>query len=59
MNRLWSTQELANYLGVPLQTIYQWRKRGYGPPGRRMGKHVRYRPAEVERWIDSLRTGVA
>jgi excisionase family DNA binding protein len=52
--RLWSTQELADYLSLPIQTIYQWRKRGYGPPGRRMGKHVRYRPAEVERWIDSL-----
>jgi excisionase family DNA binding protein len=59
MNRLWSTQELAGYLGVPLQTIYQRRKHGYGPPGRKMGKHVRCRPAEVERWIDGLRGRVA
>ena len=44
---------------MPLQTIYQWRKRGYGPPGRKMGKHVRYRPTEVEKWIDSLSDRVA
>jgi len=54
MEKLWSTQELADFLGLPIQTIYQWRKRNYGPPGRRMGKHIRYRRAEVERWIDSL-----
>ena len=52
--KLWSTQELADFLGLPIQTIYQWRKRNYGPPGRRMGKHIRYRRSEVERWIDSL-----
>jgi predicted DNA-binding transcriptional regulator AlpA len=54
MQKLWSTQELANFLGLPVQTIYQWRKRSYGPPGRKMGRHIRYRPAEVERWIDGL-----
>lgn len=52
--KLWSTQELADFLGLPIQTIYQWRKRNYGPPGRKMGKHIRYRRSEVERWIDSL-----
>jgi excisionase family DNA binding protein len=57
--RLWSVKDLAAYLDVPVQTIYQWRKRGYGPPGRRMGKHVRFRPADVERWIDSLGDRVA
>lgn len=56
---LWSVQDLADYLGVPVQTIYRWRKHEYGPPGRKMGKHVRYRPADVERWIDSLSGWVA
>jgi predicted DNA-binding transcriptional regulator AlpA len=54
MQKLWGTQELADFLGLPVQTIYQWRKRNYGPPGRKMGRHIRYRPAEVERWIDGL-----
>jgi excisionase family DNA binding protein len=56
---LWTVQKLADYLGVPVQTIYQWRKRGYGPQGRRMGMHLRYRPSDVERWIDSLGTRIA
>ena len=54
MDKLWSTQELAAFLDLPVQTIYQWRKRKYGPPGRKMGRNIRYRPSEVERWIDSL-----
>lgn len=54
MNKLWSIQDLADYLGVPVQTVYQWRKKGYGPRGVKVGKHVRFRPAEVERWLDSL-----
>jgi predicted DNA-binding transcriptional regulator AlpA len=54
MQKLWSTQELADFLGLPIQTIYQWRKRNYGPTGRKMGRHIRYRPSEVERWISSL-----
>lgn len=54
IEKLWSTQELANFLGLPVQTIYQWRKRQYGPPGRKMGRHIRYSRSEVERWINSL-----
>lgn len=51
MRNLWGPKELAAYLGVPVQTIYQWRTRGYGPPGTRIGKHVRFRPADVEAWV--------
>nr|WP_202416445.1 helix-turn-helix domain-containing protein [Pseudonocardia sp. SID8383] len=51
---MWSIQDLADYLGVPVQTVYQWRKKDYGPRGVKVGKHVRFRPAEVERWLDSL-----
>jgi len=51
MRNLWGPKEVAAYLGVPVQTIYQWRTRGYGPPGTRIGKHVRFRPADVEAWV--------
>lgn len=51
MRKLWTTEDVANYLGVPIQTIYQWRTRNYGPPGARVGKHVRFRPADVEAWL--------
>lgn len=57
MTSLWGPKELADYLGVPVQTIYQWRTKGYGPPGRRVGKHVRYRQADVEKWVESLPVG--
>ncbi|MFC4859170.1 helix-turn-helix transcriptional regulator [Actinophytocola glycyrrhizae] len=50
-NRLWGIHELAAYLGVPKQTLYQWRTKGYGPPGRRIGKYVKYLPSEVEHWV--------
>lgn len=51
--RLWSVDELATFLGVPVATIYQWRHKKYGPPARRVGKHLRYRPADVEAWLDA------
>jgi excisionase family DNA binding protein len=46
-------QELAEWLGVPLGTVYRWRTNGDGPPGLRVGKHLRYRVKDVERWLDA------
>jgi excisionase family DNA binding protein len=59
MSKLWGVDELSAYLGVPVQTIYQWRTKKYGPPGRRVGKHVRFRPEDVEAWVASLPTEAA
>ena len=42
--------DLAEYLGLPLGTVYQWRATGKGPRGFRVGKFVRYRLADVEAW---------
>jgi predicted DNA-binding transcriptional regulator AlpA len=56
VSKLWGTVELSEYLGIPKQTIYQWRTKGYGPPGCRIGKYVKYLPADVERWIEQQRT---
>jgi excisionase family DNA binding protein len=50
--KLLSPAELAEYLDVPLRTVYVWRSVGTGPRGIRVGKHVRYRPADVDRWLD-------
>jgi excisionase family DNA binding protein len=47
-----SAQELAEYLGVPVATIYAWRHRRQGPAGFRVGRHVRFRWSDVERWIE-------
>ena len=51
LNRLLTTQQLADYLGVPVATLYSWRHAGEGPPGFRVGKHVRYRWSDVEEWV--------
>ncbi|WP_026423175.1 helix-turn-helix transcriptional regulator [Actinokineospora inagensis] len=50
--RLWGIPEVSEYLGVPEQTIYQWRTKKYGPPGRKIGKYVRFRPEDVIAWVD-------
>ncbi len=52
LDRLLTVGELAEYLGVPVATIYAWRYRREGPPGFRVGKHLRYRSRDVETWID-------
>jgi excisionase family DNA binding protein len=53
--RLLSIPELAEYLGVPVATIYRWRYTRDGPVGYRVGRHIRYRIADVERWLEGQR----
>ncbi len=53
--RLLRPDELASLLGIPLATIYRWRSRGDGPVGIRVGRHVRYRLDDVDRWLDEQR----
>src|SRR3990172_72418 len=50
-DRLLTAEELAIFLDVPIKTLYAWRYRGEGPVGFRVGKHIRYRWADVEQWI--------
>lgn len=45
--------DLAEWLQIPLATIYQWRARGVGPRACKIGRHLRYRRSDVERWIES------
>jgi excisionase family DNA binding protein len=51
-DRLLTTDEVAAVLGVPTGTLYQWRHRKVGPRGVKVGRHVRFRPADVARWIE-------
>jgi predicted DNA-binding transcriptional regulator AlpA len=52
--RLWTIQDVSDYLGIPVKTLYDWRHRLYGPKAKRVGKHVRYRPEDVIRWFEEL-----
>ncbi|MFZ3557070.1 helix-turn-helix domain-containing protein [Streptomyces sp. BH055] len=47
--------DIAETFGVPLETVYQWRKKRTGPPGFRIGKHLRYDPADVQTYVTELR----
>ena len=51
--RLMTLLEISQLLGVPVATLYRWRQRGEGPTGYRIGRHVRYRRAAVEDWIET------
>lgn len=51
MTPLMSPTELADYLKVPVKTVYRWRSEATGPRGVRVGKHVRYRQADVDTWL--------
>jgi excisionase family DNA binding protein len=52
-DRLMTLTELAEMLGIPVNTLYGWRCRGEGPPGYRIGRYVRYRRSAVETWLES------
>lgn len=44
--------DLAEYCGVPTQTVYEWNYKGTGPKPLKVGRHVRYRWSDVEKWLD-------
>lgn len=51
-SRLLSTEEVARILTVPVATLYCWRYKGTGPKAFRVGKHLRYRLADVLEWLE-------
>ena len=46
-----SVGELAAWLGVPVRTIHAWRYAGTAPPAYKVGRHLRFRRAEIEAWL--------
>ncbi|MEW2218238.1 helix-turn-helix domain-containing protein [Streptomyces sp. NPDC006990] len=52
-DRYLSPEDLADLFGVPLETVYQWRRKRTGPPGFRVGRHLRYDPEAVRTWVAS------
>lgn len=57
---LMSVDDLAAYLGVPVATVRRWRYTGTdGPRSMKVGRHVRYRRADVDRWLEQHATPTA
>ncbi|MEV1173568.1 helix-turn-helix domain-containing protein [Nonomuraea sp. NPDC049784] len=47
-------EQLAERVGVPVSTVYQWNSRGGGPRFMRIGRYVRYKVIDVQAWEESL-----
>jgi hypothetical protein len=58
-DRLWNIREVSTFLGVPVATLHQWRYLGTGPAAFRVGKHLRYDPDVVRRWLVDQCSGAA
>lgn len=49
-----TTSELAEYLRVEVQAIYDLRLHDRGPKVVRVGRELRFRVSDVKRWLDGL-----
>lgn len=45
--------DLAKELGLTVWALRAWRKRGYGPPARKVGRTVVYAVSEVHHFLHS------
>jgi excisionase family DNA binding protein len=52
---LLTIEALAEYLDVPVATIYDWRVDGKGPCAIRIGRRVKFAICDVKAWIDGQR----
>lgn len=54
MRKLLEIGEIAQLVGLPRSTIYQQRHRrvGIGGLAIRVGRHLRWRPEDLERWLE-------
>lgn len=51
LDRLMTVEEVAEYLCIPVNTLYQWRHKGTGPTAFRVGRYLRYDPSDVRSWL--------
>lgn len=56
-DRYLTPEDLAVLFQLPsVETVYVWRRKHLGPPGFRVGKHLRYDPAAVRDWVTAHTT---
>lgn len=49
---LLTTAEAARYLGLATSTLNKWRVYGYGPAFVKLGRAVRYRKDDLDRYLE-------
>lgn len=57
MDRYMTTQEVAQLLRAPAETVRFWRHIGKGPPSFKVGRRVLYAVEDVEAFIAKARSG--
>lgn len=55
LEALLNIKELADYLGVPVSTVYDWRTSGKGPRAYRFVKRIMFGVSDVRTWMDAMR----
>lgn len=50
-----SPEQAATYSGIPAKTLEQWRRTGDGPPFAKVGRHVRYRRSDIDKFFAERR----
>jgi predicted DNA-binding transcriptional regulator AlpA len=55
-NRLMNEKEVAAHLAVSLATIRRWRLTGAGPKATKLGGLVRYKPSDVDDFLNQCPT---
>lgn len=58
-DRYLTPTDVSEILGVPVETLYQWRRKRIGPPAFRIGRHLRYDPVRLATWVNGLASEVA
>lgn len=54
-----TTEEAAEILRTPVQTLYQWSYKKEGPPARKVGRRLLYPRDQLIDWIESKATVVS
>ncbi len=52
-DRLWGMEQTADYLDVPVNTLRRWLTEGVGPRSYKVGKYRRFKPTEVDAWLET------
>ena len=57
--RLLTLDEVSAQLGIPVASLRYWRAVGTGPVSIKVGRHVRYRQADIDAWLEQNATPAA
>ena len=52
---LLSPAEVQEVYNIPVTTLEKWRSLKIGPNYHKLGKHIRYKPKDIDQWIESKR----